>query len=28
VTKNGVEILTKREKPLRMSENVATVFAV
>jgi methionyl aminopeptidase len=27
VTKNGVEVLTKREKPLRMSENVATVFA-
>ena len=28
VTKNGVEVLTKRDKPLRMSENVATVFAV
>ncbi len=28
VTKNGVEVLTKREKPLRMSENVATVFAM
>jgi methionyl aminopeptidase len=28
VTKNGVEVLTKREKPLRMSENVATVFAL
>jgi methionyl aminopeptidase len=28
VTKGGVEVLTKREKPLRMSENVATVFAV
>jgi methionyl aminopeptidase len=27
VTKNGVEVLTKREKPLRMSENVASVFA-
>ena len=28
VTKHGVEVLTKREKPLRMSENVATVFAM
>jgi methionyl aminopeptidase len=28
VTKNGVEVLTKRERPLRMSENIATVFAV
>jgi methionyl aminopeptidase len=28
VTKNGCEVLTKRGKPLRMSENVATVFAV
>jgi len=28
VTKNGVEVLTKRDKPLRMSENIATVFAV
>jgi methionyl aminopeptidase len=28
VTKNGVEILTGRDKPLRMSENVATVFAM
>jgi methionyl aminopeptidase len=28
VTKNGVEVLTRREKPLRMSENVATVFAM
>jgi methionyl aminopeptidase len=28
VTKNGVEVLTKRDKPLRLSENVATVFAV
>jgi methionyl aminopeptidase len=28
VTKNGVEVLTKRDKLLRMSENVATVFAV
>lgn len=27
VTKNGVEILTKRPKPLRLSENVAAVFA-
>jgi len=27
VTKTGVEILTKRPKPLRLSENVATVFA-
>ena len=27
VTKNGVDILTKRPKPLRLSENVATVFA-
>jgi methionyl aminopeptidase len=26
VTKNGVEVLTKRAKPLRASENVATVF--
>jgi methionyl aminopeptidase len=26
-TKHGVEVLTKRGKPLRMSENVATVFA-
>jgi len=28
VTKQGVEVLTRREKPLRMSENVATVFAI
>jgi methionyl aminopeptidase len=28
VTKTGVEILTKRERPLRLSENVATVFAM
>jgi methionyl aminopeptidase len=28
VTKHGVEVLTKREKPLRMSENVATVLAM
>ncbi len=28
VTRNGVEVLTKRDKPLRLSENVATVFAV
>ena len=28
VTKNGVENLTKREKPLRLSENIATVFAM
>lgn len=27
VTKTGVEILTKRAKPLRMSENVATILA-
>jgi methionyl aminopeptidase len=27
VTKTGAEILTQRPKPLRMSENVATVFA-
>lgn len=27
VTKTGVEVLTKRPKPLRLSENVATVFA-
>ena len=27
VTKTGVEILTKRPKPLRLSENVAAVFA-
>jgi methionyl aminopeptidase len=27
VTRNGCEVLTKREKPLRMSENVASVFA-
>jgi methionyl aminopeptidase len=27
VTKSGVEILTKRERPLRLSENVATVLA-
>lgn len=27
VTKTGVEILTKREKPLRLSENFATVLA-
>jgi methionyl aminopeptidase len=27
VTKNGCEVLTKRGKPLRMSENVASVFA-
>ncbi len=28
VTRDGVEVLTRRDKPLRMSENVATVFAV
>lgn len=28
VTKTGVEVLTRRAKPLRMSENLATVFAV
>ena len=28
MTKTGVEVLTKRDKPLRMSENVATVFGV
>ena len=28
VTRNGCEVLTRREKPLRMSENVATVFAM
>jgi methionyl aminopeptidase len=28
VTKNGVEVLTRRDKPLRMSENVASVFAM
>jgi methionyl aminopeptidase len=28
VTKGGVEVLTKREKPLRFSENVATVLAM
>ncbi|MCL2724226.1 MAG: type I methionyl aminopeptidase [Polyangiaceae bacterium] len=27
VTKNGCDILTKRDRPLRFSENVATVFA-
>lgn len=27
ITKNGPEILTKRPKPLRLSENVAAVFA-
>jgi methionyl aminopeptidase len=27
VTKSGVEILTARDRPLRLSENVATVFA-
>ena len=27
VTKSGVEILTKRPKPLRLSENVATILA-
>jgi methionyl aminopeptidase len=27
VTKTGVEILTKREKPLRLSENVVTILA-
>lgn len=27
VTRNGVEVLTRREKPLKRSENVATVFA-
>ena len=26
VTKTGVEILTQRPKPLRLSENVATVL--
>jgi methionyl aminopeptidase len=28
VTKTGVEVLTRRAKPLRMSENVASVFAM
>jgi len=28
VTRTGCEVLTRRAKPLRMSENVATVFAV
>ncbi len=28
VTKTGVEVLTKRAKPLRLSENVATVFGM
>jgi len=28
VTKGGVEVLTRREKPLRLSENVATVLAM
>jgi methionyl aminopeptidase len=28
VTKNGCEVLTRRAKPLRMSENVANVFAL
>jgi methionyl aminopeptidase len=28
VTKHGAEVLTKRAKPLRMSENVATVFGM
>src|SRR6185503_1366862 len=28
VTKNGCEVLTKRARPLRFSENVATVLAV
>jgi methionyl aminopeptidase len=28
VTRNGCEVLTKRAKPLRMSENVATVFGM
>ena len=28
VTKGGVEVLTRREKPLRFSENVATVLAM
>ncbi len=28
VTKGGVEVLTRREKPLQRSENVASVFAV
>jgi methionyl aminopeptidase len=28
VTKNGVEVLTKRSRPLKLSENVATVFAM
>ncbi len=27
VTKNGVEILTRRDRPLRMSENVVTLLA-
>jgi methionyl aminopeptidase len=27
VTKTGCEVLTARDKPLRMSENVALVFA-
>ena len=26
VTKNGVEVLTRRLKPLKLSENVATIF--
>jgi len=28
VTRNGCEVLTRRAKPLRMSENVASVFAL
>src|SRR5262249_45198719 len=28
VTRTGVEVLTKRGKPLKLSENVATVFAM
>jgi methionyl aminopeptidase len=28
VTRSGCEVLTRRAKPLRMSENVATVFAI
>jgi methionyl aminopeptidase len=28
VTKSGVEVLTKRMKPLKLSENVASVFAI
>jgi methionyl aminopeptidase len=28
VTKNGSEVLTKRGKPLKLSENVASIYAV